>query len=213
MSSCKLFPLEFDNFICEPYDGSHMVYLSRFDTLELIDDKGKVYTAKHLEESIRDSGRLDDAHLLKTYLVYRLPTDKDPVGTKKELACVFCLRTSSMHFENELRENFFHSIIPSLELVYLAVDKKCRDKHPELKGIGAASFYAFVVPIVQGVSRLCGCKNLFLFAINNAKLVKYYMDQMNFQELPSDQEEFIVNNLKTDDNEDCKFLFQPIECM
>lgn len=213
MFECKLFPLQFENFICEPYDGSHMVYLSRFDTLELLDNNGKTYIAKNLEQSIRDSGRLDDAHLLKTYLVYRLPTNKDPVGTKKELACVFCLRTSLMHFENELRENFSHSIIPSLELVYLSVDKKCLDKHPEIKGIGAASFDAFVVPVVQEISRLCGCKNLFLFAINNKKLVSYYKTQMDFHELPENQEEFIVSNLKTDDNEDCKFLYQPIECM
>lgn len=213
MFDCKLFPLQFENFICEPYDGSHMVYLSRFDTLELVDDNGKTYTAKNLEQSIRDSGRLDDTHLLKTYLVYRLPTKEDPIGTKKELACVFCLRTSLMHFENELRENFFHSIIPSLELVYLAVDKNCLNKHPEIKGIGSASFDAFVVPVVQEISRLCGCKNLFIFAINNKKLISYYKNQMDFHELPEGQEEFIVNNLKTDDNEDCKFLYQPIECM
>ena len=213
MSKSKFFPLKFDNFVCEPYDGSHMVYLSRFDTLELKDEEGKVYTAKHLEQSIRDAGRLDDAQLLKTYLVFRLPTEDDSAETKKELACVFCLRTSSMHFENELSENFFHSIIPCLELVYLAVDKKCRDKHPEIKGIGAATFDAFIVPIVQEISQLCGCKYLFLFAINNTKLIEYYKNQMDFNELPNEQEKFIVNNLKTDDNEDCKFLYQPIECM
>lgn len=213
MSDCKLFPLKFANFVCEPYDGSHMVYLSRFDTLELTDENGRLYTSKNLECSIRDSGRLDDAHLLKTYLVYRLPTENDPADTKKELACVFCLRTNSMHFENELRENFYNSIIPSIELVYLAVDKNCLNKHPEIKGIGAATFDAFIVPIVQEISELCGCKNLFLFAINNEKLISYYKNQMDFHELPEEQEKYIVNNLKTDDNEDCKFLFQPIECM
>lgn len=213
MSDCKLFPLKFENFVCEPYDGSHMVYLSRFDTIELVDDEGKKYISKDLEQAIRDSGRLDDANLLKTYLVYRLPTEGDSPDTKKELACVFCLRTSVMHFENILRENFRQKIIPSLELVYLAVDKKCIKKHPEIKGIGAASFDAFIVPIVQEISRLCGCKNLFLFAIDNNKLVSYYKKFMDFHELPKSQEKFIVNNLKTDNNENCKFLFQPIECM
>lgn len=207
--SCNLFPLQYENFICEPYDSSHMVYLSRFDVLELKDEKGKTYIPKKLEENIRDSGRYNDNDLLKTYLVYRLPRENEN-ESKKELASVFCLRTSTMHFEKSLRENFDKKIVPCVELVYLAVDKNCLNKHPEIKGIGAITFKAFVVPIVKELNRLCGCKNLFLFAIENDKLINHYIDEMYFEKLPDNLEHYIVNNLKTDENEECKFLYQHI---
>ncbi|MBR1638761.1 MAG: hypothetical protein IJ688_05195 [Treponema sp.] len=208
MSEGIQFPLSFENFICEPYESSFSSYLTRFDALKLKDENGLEYTPIGLEKSIRDSGRKNDAQLLRTYLVFRISEDN-----KKELACVFCIRCSSMHFENPLRENFFSEIIPCIELVYLAVDANCLKRHPEIKGIGSATFDAFIVPIIQELNRLCGCKNLFLFAINNKKLIKYYIDRMDFKTLPEEQEKFVVNNLKTTDNLDCKFLYQPIECM
>ena len=74
-------------------------------------------------------------------------------------------------------------------------------------------FDAFIVPIVQEINRLCGCKNLFLFAINNTKLIKHYMDRMDFQELPEDEEKIVHKYLKTYNNDNCKFLYQPIENM
>lgn len=54
-----------------------MVYLSRFDALELKDEEDKSYIPKKLEEKIRDSGRYNDNNLLKTYLVYRLPEENE----------------------------------------------------------------------------------------------------------------------------------------
>ena len=74
-------------------------------------------------------------------------------------------------------------------------------------------FDAFIVPIVKEKNRLCGCKNLFLFAINNKKLIKYYMGKMDFIELPEREEKFVHKYLKTYNNDDCKFLYQPIENM
>ena len=61
--------------------------------------------------------------------------------------------------------------------------------------------------------RLCGCKYLFLFAINDKKLVKYYIDRMDFHELPAAEEEIVVEYLKTYSNKNCKFLFQDIANM
>lgn len=118
-----------------------------------------------------------------------------------------------MQFKKSIREYFDSTIVPCVELVYLTVDKNFISKFPNHKGVGAMSFDAFIVPIVKELNKLCGCTNLFLFAINHKKLIDYYKNQMDFEELPPVLEKYIVNNLKTKENEDCKFLYQHISLM
>ncbi len=207
MNSGISFPLHNDNFTCEPYKVSYASYLSRFDLLDVIDDKGECVHYSGLEDSIRDAGRFSYADIFKTYLVFYNNADK------KELACVFCIRCSSMHFHNASEKNFFSEIVPCIELVYLAVDANYHKDHPKIKQTGGMVFDAFIVPIVQELNRLCGCKYLFLFAINNKKLVKYYIDRMDFQELPEEEEAAVIEYLRTYSSEGCKFLFQDIANM
>ena len=207
MASGISFPLEYSNFTCEPYSSSYASYLSRFDLLDVINENGEKVHYEELERDIRDAGRLSDANIFKTYLVFYNQNNK------KELACVFCIRCSSMHFRNPSKENFFSEIVPSIELVYLGVDANYARKHPEIKRTGGMVFDAFIVDIVLELNRLCGCKYLFLFAINDKKLIKYYTDRMDFHELPAAEEDVVVEYLKTYSNKNCKFLFQDIACM
>lgn len=205
------FPLQFEDFICEPYSTlEHRTSLSRFDTLEIKDENGKSYTPIGLENSIRNEVvELDKSSLLKTFLVYELHDD----FPKKEFACVFCLRCSSINYQNTETKDRYNQIVPAIELVFLAVDKNYRIKHPLSDGLGVAVFDAFIVPVVKEISCLVGCKYLFLFSINSKKLVNYYINNMDFMELDEEYESSVVNNLLTEYNEECKFLYQPIDCL
>lgn len=204
------FPLKYEHFICEPFSSlEHRTALFRFEALELIDKDGNSYIPKGLQKSINeDVADMDNANLLKTYLVYGISEDG-----KKELASVFSLRCSSMNFQNTDEKDSFNEILPALELVYLAVDKRYRNKHPESKGLGAITFDAFTVPVIKEISSLAGAKYLFIFAISNERLVSYYKKSMDFEELPEEMEKSVVNNLVTEYTEKCKFLYQAIDIM
>lgn len=106
MASGISFPLEYSNFTCEPYSSSYASYLSRFDLLNVINENGEKVHYEELERDIRDAGRLSDANIFKTYLVF---FNQNNI---KELACVFCIRCSSMHFRNPSKVNFFSEIVP-----------------------------------------------------------------------------------------------------
>lgn len=205
------FPKKYLDFVCEPYKSSYASYLNAFQLIKIKDEKDKEVLYKDVEDHIRDSGRLSDANIFKTYLVFY--ENKAGKSATRELACVFCLRCSSMHFENPSKENFFSEVIPGIELVYFGVEEQYHKRHPKIIGTGVMVFDAFIVPIVQEINRLCGCKNLFLFAINNKKLIKHYMNRMDFLELPEEEEKEVHKYLKTYNNHNCKFLFQPIENM
>lgn len=204
------FPLHYEHFVCEPFSTlDHRTALFRFEAITLFDEDGNSYIPKGLQKSINENvADMDNANLLKTFLVYGI----DSTG-KKELASVFSLRCSSMSFQNGDSKDSFNEILPALELVYIAVDKRYREKHSESKGLGAITFDAFTVPIIKEISSLAGAKYLFLFAINNPGLISYYMKAMDFEELPEDMEESVVNNLVTEYTEQCKFLYQPIDIM
>ena len=204
------FPLKFDRFVCEPFSSlDHRTALFRFEALELIDGDGKSYIPKGLQKSINeDVADMDSQSLLKTYLVYGVDDDGH-----KELASVFSLRCSSMNFQNESNKDSFNEILPALELVYLAVDKRYRQKHSESKGLGSMTFDAFVTPIVKEISSLAGAKHLFLFAIDNKALISHYIKTMDFEQLPENLEKSVVNNLVTEYTESCKFLYQAIDNM
>lgn len=205
------FPKKYLDFVCEPYKSSYASYLNAFQLIRIKDDENKEVLYKDVEEHIRDSGRLSEANIFKTYLVFYEHESEGSIT--RELACVFCLRCSSMHFENPSKKNFFSEVIPGVELVYFGIEELYHTKHPEIKGTGGMVFDAFIVPIVQEINRLCGCKNLFLFAINNKKLIKHYMNRMDFVELPEKDEKVVHKYLKTYNNDNCKFLYQPIENM
>lgn len=202
-----VFPITYKEFSCVQYSGlDHRTALHRFEVLDFIDDDGNAYTKDGLQNSINNEvANLDDNNHLRTYLVYgKIGQDKNM------LACIFSLRCSSMHFQDNTKKNGFNEIVPAVELVYLAIDKNFREKCPETKGLGVLVFDAFITPVVQEIASLAGATYLFLFAINNKKLTQYYIHNMDFDELPPDFEKSVVENLGTEYNKDCKFLYQYI---
>ena len=71
-------------------------------------------------------------------------------------------------------------------------------------------FNVFVDKIVKEIASLAGAEFLFLFAINNEKLVRHYKRKMFFDDLPEEQESAVINSLATKSNQECKFLYQYI---
>lgn len=207
--------MECGNFRCVPLSSNtHRVHLFRFEVLEVLDEYGVSKTPKGLQNSINNRiAEMDSRNLLKTYLVYAKHYNSDLNKDIEELAFVFCLRSSSMNFTERNNSISMNEIIPAVELVYFAAEKNYREKHPSTKGLGLFVYDNFLTPIVQQIAKLVGCKNLYLFAINDKTLVDYYCDKLMFESLPEELEDAVVNNLVTEDNEKCKFLYQQIEYM
>lgn len=207
MAEIFTLPLVYNRFECIPYETNiHRVLLSRFDIVDVFDENNKKIPLENLEDKIRNEvTELDNFDILRTFLVIDVES--------KELVCVFSIRNNTMHFQHKLSINKFNKIVPCIELVYIAVEKNYRNNHPETSGIGSAVFDSFIVPIVKFINKISGCKYLFLFAINQPKLIKYYKNKMDFLELDKKEEKCIVSSLKTDTNKGCKFLYQSIANM
>ena len=56
---------------------------------------------------------------------------------------------------------------------------------------GEYIFWNFIIPIVQTVAKLIACKNLFLFAIDTPKLIKYYKTVLGFKEIQNIDEKIL----------------------
>lgn len=209
MISAETFPLQIKisniNFCVEVYNGNDSrTQLARFEPVPIKDSNGNLIDLTGLKRDINEHiAELDENDLLKTYFVYKLNDDYP----KKELAYIFSLRCSSLTFQDKS----FNKVIPAIELVYFATEKSFKERNKDTKHLGTAIFDQIIFEIVKTVAVLVGCKVLFLFAINDTKLVSYYKSQLLFEEYDTPEiEKAIVSRLKTEDNKGCKFLYQVI---
>lgn len=209
MISAESFPLQINihsmDFYVEVYSGNDSrTKLARFEPIPVEDSNGNIVDLIGLKRDINEHiAELDESDLLKTYFVYKLNEDYP----KKELAYIFSLRCSSLTFQDKA----FNEVIPAIELVYFATEKSFKERNKDAKHLGTAIFDQIVFEIVKTVAILVGCKVLFLFAINDTKLVSYYKTQLLFEEYDNPEiEKAIVSRLKTEDNKGCKFLYQVI---
>lgn len=76
---------------------------------------------------------------------------------------------------------------------------------------GEYIFWNFIIPIVQTVAKLIACKNLFLFAIDTPKLIKYYKTVLGFKEIQNIDEKIFFDYAVPDYDSDCKFLYFPLK--
>lgn len=209
MISAEDFPLQINirdiNFCVEVYNGNDSrTRLARFEPVPVKNIDGNLIDLTGLKRDINEHiAELDEDDLLKTYFIYKI-NDGYP---KKELAYIFSLRCNSITFQDKA----FNKVIPAVELVYFATEKSFKERNPDTKCFGTAIFDQIIIEIVKTVCVLVGCKVLFLFAINDAKLVSYYKTQLLFEGYDNPElEKAIVSRLKTEDNKDCKFLYQVI---
>ncbi|MCQ2592672.1 MAG: hypothetical protein MJ188_07785 [Treponema sp.] len=169
--------------------------LFRFDVYDDFEiNEENPYTVLGLQDIINNHiADFEDSDKLRTYLVFDTSTQK------KQLVCVFCLKSGDMILGTQ-------GAVPSVELVYFALEKGYKETHSELKGLGNYIFNDFIIYLVEQIYTLAGGVFLYLFAINNKKLVKFY-ESLGFTPLSDEEENIILSNAANEGNRDCKFLF------
>lgn len=139
--------------------------------------------------------------LNKIYLVRNKKT-----GT---IVAWFGLKSATLPFNNK-NESF---LIPAIELTHFAVDQRFKidASKKNLTRTGEYIFWNFIIPIVQTVAKLIACKNLFLFAIDTPKLIKYYKTVLGFKEIQNIDDKVFFDYAVPDYDSDCKFLYFPLK--
>ncbi|MBQ9205693.1 MAG: hypothetical protein IJ158_03145 [Treponema sp.] len=103
-------------------------------------------------------------------------------------------------------------LIPAVELTHFAVDERAKLNAKESGGMrtGEFIFWNFIVPIVRRASENIACKSLFLFAIDNPKLISYYKTVLGFKEINSVDDKQFFEYAAPDYDEGCRFLYFPL---
>lgn len=149
----------------------------------------KKYARVHQENSIN-----------KIYLVRRSST--------KQLVGWFGLKAATLPY-NDKNDSFF---VPGVELTHFAVDewyKKNNMENPSPR-TGEYIFGNYILPIVYDISEKVACKDLFVFAINTPKLVRYYKERLGFKEMNNIDDKQFFEYAAPDYDEGCKFLYFPL---
>ena len=145
-------------------------------------------------QSIRD----EENNNSRTYLVKDILTG--------ELMGYFSLRTGLITIQ--VTGDSFDSY-PAIELSNFAVNKKYKDSHPDSSELGYYMFRKFVLPIVNCLSRYVGVNSLYLYALPEERLIKYYK-KIGFARLPEAHEKFVQYHVKPKYDEGCIFMYQTL---
>ena len=122
-----------------------------------------------------------------------------------QLAAWFGLKAATLPY-NDVGSSF---LIPAVELTHFAVDERFKSIDDSMRA-GEFIFWHFILPVVEEVSENIGCKSLFLFAIDNPKLISYYKTVLGFKEINSVDEKQFFEYAAPDYDEGCRFLYFPL---
>lgn len=195
MINCTDF-LKNDLFYCE-----HLL-LTEQSKKEILDTFSvKRHNAKGLEEYIHKNSFVEEQENLgRTFLVRDCDTN--------EIACFFTLKAGLVSANESIREHDreFDSI-PGIELADFAVNDFYKDKHPEVEHVGAIVFSCFIYKLALQISKCIGARFLYIFALQNESLIKYY-ESLNFVR-PTQDEQYITGHFFTPrHNRNCEFMCQ-----
>ncbi len=124
-----------------------------------------------------------------------------------QIAAWFGLKAATLPY-NDIGESF---LIPAIELTHFAVDERFKNPLPEATiRTGEYIYWNYILPIVQEVSQKVACKDLFVFAIDTPKVIKYYKDVLKFKELTNTDEKQFFEYAAPDYDEGCRFLYFPL---
>ena len=166
--------LETPLFYCKSISNFNSLQLKQFMPQHGTDGLKKYlikYARKHEEQGIE-----------RTYIVCDSQTDA--------MAGWFSLQTSTLPYQS--KKDSFH--IPALELTNFAVDERYRINHKEefkKCSIGMYIYFDFIEPLAYTISRIAGCQSIYVFALNQKKLLQYYKDKLGFQEFDKDGDDII----------------------
>ena len=162
----------------------------------------KAFRIQHDESQItaylkKFAKKHDSEKLNKIYLVRSTKTDM--------LAAWFGLKAAALPY-NDAGDVF---LIPAVELTHFAVDERFKSFDDSMKA-GEFIFWNYILPIVYDISEKIGCKNLFVFSIDNPKLVSYYKKYLGFKEITGTNEKQFFEYAEPDYDEGCRFLYYPL---
>lgn len=131
------------------------------------------YEEKKLAKYLKAKAKEHEEELIeRTYIVRDNKTGA--------LAAWFSMQSSTLPYQ-EVNADFH---IPAIELTNFAVDARYHKNHAEeftdVK-IGEYVFFNFIIPISHCISKLCGCRDIFIFALNKERLLKYYQNTLGFK--------------------------------
>lgn len=126
----------------------------------------------------------------------------------KTIVSWFGLKTATLSF-NDKNESF---LIPAIELTLFAVDERFKtpaDNSCSIK-TGEFIFWNYIIPITKQVASLVACKDLFVFSLNEQKLLNYYKTKLGFKEIKNIDDKDFFEYAVPDYDADCKFLYFPL---
>lgn len=126
----------------------------------------------------------------------------------KQLIAWFGLKAATLPY-NDITSSF---LVPAVELTHFAVDERAKRNVVNSGGMrtGEFIFWNFIIPIVREASQLIACKDLFIFAIDNPKLISYYKNILGFKEIKDTDETQFFEYAAPDYDEGCRFLYFPL---
>ena len=179
------------------------------------------FVIEHLLDSPSNSELIDaftvpnNAHGLESYLKFQATYDETGNGSRTflvkdaetgKLACYFSLRSGLIAV---CRDDELFDTIPAIELANFAVNDAYRAESRKIAKIGFHVFDKFILPIVRNVADLVGVKYLYIYALPEERLIRYY-NSLGFVRLPPEAEAFVYSHIKPAYDQGCIFMFQEV---
>ena len=134
----------------------------------------------------------------RTYLV------KDK--SSNEIAGYFALRNGLFTLHDPIRSDQMFTV-PAVELSNFAVNETYRQGHPDVKRIGRAILYDFIIPIAKYIQTFTAVQALYIYALPEDRLLEHY-ESLGFVRLTKDEEKFVHQHVKPAYDQSCIFMFQ-----
>ena len=179
------------------------------------------FVIEHLNGSIENKQLVNgfiasnNARGLESYLKFQADIDENSNGSRtylvkdaetRKLACYFSLRSGLIAI---MREDDLFDTIPAVELANFAVNDSYRAESRKIVKIGFHVFDKFILPIVRSVADLVGVKYLYIYALPEERLIRYY-NSLGFVRLPHDAEAFVYSHVKPAYDQGCIFMYQEV---
>lgn len=126
----------------------------------------------------------------------------------KNLVAFYSLKAATLPYSD--KDEIF--LIPAVELTHFAVDERYKsifDKIADIK-TGEFIFWNHIIPCINNARQNIAIKDLFIFAINNEKLIEYYKTRLGFREIEKMDDKIFFDYAKPDYDDYCKFLYFPL---
>lgn len=143
-----------------------------------------------IKEELRETAR--------TYLV-RNKQDNMIVG-------YFTLKAGYIAVKRDLTS---FDAVSGIELACFAVNDAYREAHDCKEQLGKYIFYHFVLPMVKDISNSLGACFLYIFALNQKKLMEYYKT-LGFARVSKKEERYIHKHSRPAFDKGCIFMAQRI---